>query len=84
MGAPLPPIGSPSLSRIATCWSKIPPWALPTPSVARTFSSTDAGKEGSDPSSVSTASREVTTASMPSLDSVKILSNDWSIVSVST
>ena len=80
----MPPIGSSSLSRIATCWSKIPPWAFATPSVARTLSSTESENEGSELSSVSTSSREVTTASIPWFDSVKILSNDWSMVSVST
>ena len=84
MGAPLPPIGSPSLSRMATCGSKIAPAALPTPSVLRTVASTDAGNGGSWSSSVSTVSREVTTASMPSFDSVKMRSNERSIVSVRT
>ncbi len=62
----------------------MPPEAFATPSVWRTTSSTEAGKGGSCPSSVSTASRELTTASMPWFDSVKILSNERSIVSVST
>ena len=84
VGAPLPPIGSPSLSRIATVGSKMPPSAFATPSVSRTVASTPSSKEGSWPSSVSTASLEVTTASMPRLPSSKILPNDWSIVSVST
>ena len=69
---------------IETCWSAIPPAASSTPSTASTCFRTEAGKAGTDPSSVSIASLSVTTASVPSFDSVKIWSNERSIVSVST
>ena len=69
---------------IAVCESVIPPEAASTPSTAFTWSRTDASIAGSSPSSVSTAASEVTTASTPSFDSVKIWSKERSIVSVST
>jgi hypothetical protein len=67
---------------IATCGSPIEPEATATPSVARTGLSSAASNGGTVPSSVSTSSRDVMTASTPSVDSVKISSNDRSIVSV--
>ncbi len=69
---------------IDTCGSKMPPAALATPSVSSTSASRSALKGGSCPSSDSIASCEVTTASMPAFDSVKMSLNDRSIVSVST
>jgi hypothetical protein len=67
---------------IATWGSPIDPSATPTPSVARTRSSNVASNGGTVPSSCSTSSRVLTTASTPSVDSVKMSSNDRSIVSV--
>jgi hypothetical protein len=68
---------------IAAFSLKMPPAASSTPSVARTVSRVDAGIAGSGASSrPSTAGFDVTTASMPSFASVKISSNDLSIVSV--
>ncbi len=84
VGAPPPPMRSPSESMIATCGSVMPPSAASTPSTPRTVSSKLASTGGSDWSSVSTCWSEVTTASTPWFDSVKMSSNDCSIVSVST
>ena len=69
---------------IDTCGSAIEPSAASTPLVACTRLSTPSLNEGVVPSSVSIASLAVTTASMPSLDCVKMRSNERSIVSVST
>ena len=69
---------------IHTCESTIPPAASATPSVRWTRSRTWSLNGGTWPSSVSTTSRVVTTASIPSFDSVKMSSKERSIVSVST
>ena len=69
---------------IATWGSATPPAAISTPSTPCTAASRLAGMGGSWPSSWSIASYEVTTASMPSFDSVKMSSKDCSIVSVRT
>ncbi len=82
LGAPLPPRGLPSEPMIETPSSPIPPDATSTPEVWRTVFSRPAGNGGTCASSVSITSREVTTASVPLFDSVKIWSNERSIVSV--
>jgi hypothetical protein len=69
---------------IAVCWSAISPSAPATPGADRTSGSRSALIGGSDPSICSTTSCAVTTASVPSFDSVKMSSNAFSIVSVRT
>ncbi len=57
---------------IETCWSPIEPSAAATPSTASTWRRTDSGNGGGTSSKVSMFCFEVTTASTPSFDWVKI------------
>ncbi len=69
---------------IETCWSPIEPSAAATPSTDSTCFRTEAGNAGATSSKVSMFSFDVTTASTPSFDWVKMRSNERSMVSVST